>query len=215
MATEAIFIALALIAGVDLRVVGILGLALWQPVVAAFGVVAHVLRARSATTPGAANFCHLVARELRSGRDLRSAMAGAARSTGAVHLAAALDDGKPIELIGSVAAAEYPEIGDELAVVITAVASTGAASADLFEEMGDLALGQLEMAQEVATAIAPARASAAILIGLPVSYLAYQVVIGNASELFLLPGQRLLALVGWGLVLAGLVSSALIVKFVR
>jgi hypothetical protein len=71
---EVLVISWALAAGMDLRVIAILGVSLFLPFLA-FGVIGlHTLLNRPRTSTRSAVFCESVARELRSGASLRVAI---------------------------------------------------------------------------------------------------------------------------------------------
>jgi Flp pilus assembly protein TadB len=92
------------------------------------------------------------------------------------------------------------------------VAGSGGSSASLFDELGDLALAQIEIAEEIRVGTSPARSSAAVLIGLPVVYLTYQVGTGRVQDLLTRPLQQGLATVGIALVLVGTAVSLWLVR---
>lgn len=212
MTVEVALVAWALLVGVDWRVVTLIAVSLYLPVWALGAVFVHSLYNREKQASGSAVFCQSVARELRSGASLRGALTEASRAAGLVETTRLLEEGEPLGKVLPDYASSFPDIGSELAVVSGVAAETGVAAANLFDELGDLALAQIEMSEEVRVAAAPARASALVLVGLPTAYLGYQVGSGEAAELMADPVQRVLALVGIALVGAGLGLGILLIR---
>lgn len=212
---EGLLLALGLIAGIDWRVLSLLGVVFWSPVIALLGLVVHIFRNRPGPSMRTAVFCQSVARELRAGAALRGALGNAAASVDATSVLQLLQAGETFDIIVPVLTTEFSEVGLELGTVVDSVATSGAASAPLFEELGDLALAQMEMAEEIRVATAPARASALVLVGLPMLYLGYQLHSGRIGDLLSQPVQQGLTLVGWALALAGMAVSYLIVRKTR
>jgi Flp pilus assembly protein TadB len=107
---------------------------------------------------------------------------------------------------------EFPEIGNEIGPLVEAVAEAGSAAAPLFQELGELALSQVEVTEEIRVATAPARASALVLVGLPVAYLSYQLSTGAITDLLGNPAQQGIAVAGVILAGGGLVASLMLVR---
>lgn len=211
--SEAILVVSALLAGIDLRVIAMLALALTYPVLGLAAVVAHVMRSGGGEPTRSAVFCHSVARELRAGETIRSALAGAAHVAGLGDVAEDLERGLPLSEVLPVLGAGMPEIDDELVVLVEGVASSGSRSAALFDELGDLALAQVEMSEEIRMATTPARASSLVLIGLPFAYLTYRFSDGDFSVLLSDPTHTVIAVAGLVLVLTGLAMGWLLVRW--
>lgn len=208
---ELLVVGLAVGAGVDLRVVGALSFAILFPVWALVAVLFHVTRSKSSPSIRSAVFCQTVSRELLSGTSLRWALAAAAWDGQIDEVYRAVDSGEGWEEVGVLLEREFSDIGTELALVVKSVAASGSQSGSLFAELGDLALAQVEMAEEIRVATAPARSSAMILIGLPILYLGYQFKSGQLGELLALESSRGLAGIGLILFLLGIgVSFALV-----
>ncbi len=205
--TEVLFLSWALVAGVDWRVLALLSFALALPVWAAVAGGLHVVRHPTRISTDSAVFCHTVARELRSGATLRWALSSAARTTGAFDIADSIDTGDAIESIVGPLSDRFEEVGSELASVVESASVAGGASASLFEEMGDLALMHVEITEEVRVATAPARASTAVLLGLPLIYFGFLITTGRIEGMLTDTTQRGFALTGIGLVILGLGSS--------
>jgi len=201
---ETLLVVAVIGAGVDLRVAALVAMALWFPLLSVFPLMVHLIRSRPGRDTRAATFCQEVAREVRAGESLRAALDGAAQIVAATGISEAIATGDTIEQLLPGLRREFPEVGDELAIVVQSVAVSGAPAAPLFDELGDLALAQLEMAEEIKVATAPARASALVLVGLPIVYLGYQVGVGRMDALTARPIQQGLASIGLALVVVGI-----------
>lgn len=180
---EATALGIALIAGVDARRIIFLALALMVPIVViAVALVAALGRRRASDTESIA-FCEAVAGELRAGAHLADAVARslAAGGHGSVDLA-------HMESV-------FPEIGVELRAVIQS-AGSGARVADLFDEIGSLAIAQSEIVRELRVATAPAKVTAAVFVGAPVVYLGLRFGSGSLPSLLASSGQRIAGFVG-------------------
>lgn len=210
--SEWLVVAWALSAGMDWRVIVMLLASLIFPLWALAGIAVHVLVHRPGTSTRSAVFCQSVGRELRTGSSLRAAIADAARTVEADAISGSLDSGSLLEEVIPDLKAAFPEIGQEIGALVAAVAETGSAAAPLFQELGDLALARVETTEEIRVATSPARASVAVLIGLPTLYIGYQLSTGAVGDLLGNPAQQGVALVGMGLAGAGLLVSVLLVK---
>lgn len=208
-------IALAIAAGVDFRVVGALGVAMFFPVWGLGAVLFHAARSRSAPSMRSAVFCQTVARELSAGSSLRWALAAAASDGRIDELSRCVAGGSPWEEVGQLLEQEFSDIGDEIALVVQSVASSGSESGGLFAELGDLAAAQVEMTEEIRVATAPARSSAMILIGLPIVYLGFQLRSGQLGNLLAVESSRGLAGAGLVLFCIGIVVSLVLVRSSR
>ena len=209
---EMLLISAAMLAGVDFRALALLAAALLFPVWALAACLLHVVRNRTSTEGDGVLFCQAVARELRAGATLRDSLHAGALLVDRVDLAAAIADSGRLGDVSSRLSAAFPELSPELGLVVGAVSNTGTAAAPLFEELGDVALATVELSEEVRVATAPARASALVLIGLPLAFIAHQTSTGRIGDLLATPGQRLLALTGLALVVVGLVLSIIFVR---
>lgn len=210
--SEWLVVAWALSAGMDSRVVLLLLAALIFPLWALGGIAVHVLVHRPGTSTRSAVFCQSVGRELRTGAPLRTAIADAARAVDAEAISAHLDSGTLLAEVIPGMRAEFPEIGQEIGALVAAVAETGSTAAPLFQELGDLALARVETTEEIRVATSPARASIAVLVGLPALYLGYQLSTGALGDLLGNPAQQGVALVGLGLAGTGLLLSVVLVR---
>lgn len=209
---ESLLISWGLIAGADVRVVVLVSLAIWAPTIAGCLLFLHLYRSRYKPNTRSATFCQGVARELRAGTGLRTALEYSSSGVGADDLVSRIRGGDPLSSLATLFRSEFPEIGVEVETIVRSVAISGAASAPLFSELGDIALAQVELSEEIRVATAPARASSAILVGLPAAYLGYQLISGRFEELLGSPLQQGLAIVGTALVVLGILVSWLIVR---
>jgi hypothetical protein len=210
--SEWLVVAWALSAGMDYRVIALLLASLVFPFWALAGVAVHVLTQRPGTSTRSALFCQSVGRELRTGASLRAAIADGARAVEAHTISGSLDTGSLLVDVIPDLKAEFPEIGQEIGALVSAIAETGSAAAPLFQELGDLALALVETTEEIRVATSPARASIGVLVGLPALYIGYRLSTGAIADLLGNPAQQGVALVGMGLAGAGIVTSVLLVR---
>lgn len=192
--------------GVDVRRIVVLASAVYLPVVAGALVVLLIWKLRPDDTTRSAVFCEGVASELRAGSSLRSAVVDAARAAGV----AGLSPYEPMESIAGRIAENFAEVGDELKLTISMSARSGADSAALFDEIATLALAQAEIRREVSTATAPARATALVLVGAPVGYVAWRITGGGIGGVVGSSAQRIAAMAGLGVFLVGVGITALV-----
>ena len=210
-----VFIALALAAGVDWRRVAILTLAVAAPVPLAVVITVHCWRARPVHSMSATRFCEAVSGELRAGATIRASVEAAATSVGAVEISRCCRHGAPMNQIALAAKSEFSEIGPELGTLLARADGLGGSPAALFDEIGDLAMAQVEVAHEVSIATAPARTTGAVLLLVPILAIAWALTRGGIEGLLRQPSQRAAVLVGFGLVCAGITLSMLILRRAR
>jgi Flp pilus assembly protein TadB len=212
--TELILLGVAVGAGVGVRRATLLGLALHFPLGVLTAALVNALKSARRSDMGPALFCGSVAAELRSGSTLRQAISAAARAIEMPELAeSALDT--DIEALSSSVAAHFPGVGPELELTVTRVARTGAPAADLFDELSALAIAQSELRREIAVATAPAKATAAVLLGAPLIYLGWRFASGDLSGLWEDPTQRWATLSGLTLLLTGMLVAGLVMRWAR
>ena len=156
----------------------------------------HWWRNRETDDRQAVNFCEAVAAELRAGAPPRFAIAAAAHSTSSRGLARSADRGESMAKVAGEARRAFPGIGPELAACITRGASLGSPMADLFEEIGALALARDESWREMRAAMAPARASVLVLIAGPIGALWWANQRGDLGEYLSAPAQRISVAIG-------------------
>ena len=113
--------------------------------------------------------------------------------------------------IGSEAARLYPGVGPEIEATVKSAHQGGSRVADLFDEIGALALAQAEIVREVRVATAPARVTSALFLFAPVVFLVIQVQSGGIENLIADPRQKLMVAVGLALFLSGLVAAVAMV----
>lgn len=208
---EVLALAAGHLAGLDLRRLTLLAGALFFPIVTLAVIVLVVWKQDRGGGAKPAIFCDGVAAELRSGANLRDALASAASSADASAIAKLAQSGAPLTDVAASLREEYPSIGHELEMMVAATARTGARGADLFDEIGSLAMAQDEVEREVRIATAPARATAAVFLLAPTAYLFFQTRSGTLGSLFAAPGQRTAAILGLSLFLAGTAAAAAVV----
>jgi hypothetical protein len=117
--------------------------------------------------------------------------------------------------IALAAKSEFSEIGPELGTLLARADGLGGSPAALFDEIGVLAMAQVEVAHEVSIATAPARTTGAVLLLVPILAIAWALTRGSIEGLLRQPSQRAAALVGFGLVCAGITLSMLILRRAR
>jgi hypothetical protein len=162
-----------------------------------------------------ATFCDAVAAELRAGASARGAVETAAGSVDAQELVDLCRVGAPMGVIARRARSEFADIGDEIEALLARTDGIGVSPAAVFDELGNLALAQVEVVHEVATASAPAVATAAVLLVGPIVALAITASRAGFDDLLAQPAQRAAALVGSGLVVTGVAIAVLMLRRVR
>ncbi len=194
----------ALVMGVEIRRLALLIGSMFAPAPVGLLLAWHWWRNRPGVTTRSVLFCDAVAGELRSGASLRMAIADAAASIDAHSLRDLCDSGAPMNALAGHLGSEFPDVGKELSAVVEKVFLLGAPSADVFDEISGLALAQVEVAQEVASAAAPARATAFVLLIAPVLVLAFVGSRGGLDLYLRSPEQRGAVVIGLVTMTAGL-----------
>ncbi|HEY6635818.1 MAG TPA: hypothetical protein VI141_09440 [Acidimicrobiia bacterium] len=202
----ALGVAIAFASGVEPRRLVLLISAIYLPVVAGALILLVVWRSRHADGDGPAVFCEGVASELRAGASLRTALAAAA-TAGGTPMSATM----PLADLAARVGDMFPSLREELRLTILNAGRSGSDAAPLFDEIGSLALARAEIRREVRTATAPARATALVLGGAPVLYLANRAMSGSLESTLATSPQRISAMFGLGLFLLGLALTLLIV----
>ncbi len=208
-------IALAVGIGIEWRRLALLSMAVVAPLPMALLVAIHWWRARPGLSMRATRFCEAVSGELRAGASLRSSVETAAVSVEAAELARCCRMGAPMDQVARAAQDEFSEIGPELGTLLARVDGLGVSPAALFDEIGALALAQVEVAHEVSIASAPARATGAVLLVVPILALGWALTQGSLEGLLRHPAQRAAVVVGLALVVAGVTLSVLILRRAR
>jgi len=207
-----LLIAVAVGAGLEWRRIALLALAVAAPLLMAGLIAVHWWRSRSGLSMRPARFCEAVSGELRAGASLRASLEKAAVSVEAMEVARCCRMGAPMDQVARAAKAEFAEIGPELGALLARADGLGVSPAALFDEIGALALAQVEVAHEVSIASAPARATGAVLLLGPILAIGWAVTEGRLEGLLRQPAQRAAALVGFGLVGVGTTLSVLILR---
>jgi len=203
-------LAVAYARGVDPRRIALLAAAVYLPWAVAAVVAWIAWRARPDEDHRPSQFCEGVAAELRAGSTLREALVAASSSVG-VEL---WETGKSAAPISDTAAAvgdHFPAIREELRLTVINASRSGGQAADLFDEIGSLAIAQAEIKREVRIATAPGRATATLLVGAPVVYLVSQASSGGLGRMLESGQQRVAVLVGLALFLVGAAVATLVV----
>jgi hypothetical protein len=208
-------VASGLALGADWRRLALLVVALLLPVPSACVVAVHWWRARPGLSMRAARFCEAVSSELRAGASLRGGLEDGALSVEAWELARLCRTGASLGEIGREARVEFAEIGPELGALLARADGIGGSPAALFDEIGGLALAEVEVAHEVSIASAPARATGAVLLIVPLLAVGWAVTHRDLEPYLRHPAQRAAVLLGLALVAAGLVSSIMILRRAR
>lgn len=196
---ESVLIAIGIWAGADYRRAIILGTSVAFPLPFLLLVAFRWWNARSGISTTSVEFCHSVASELRAGSTLRSAVGEAARSVDAGELCDAAISGAPFSELARQAQTTFTDIGPELGACIDRAGPLGAPTADLFDEIGSVALARVDASREVQSALAPARATLIVLFGVPLIALWLFVSRGDLSDYLATPAQRLVILLGLGM----------------
>lgn len=205
---ELLALAGALVVGVDIRRVGFLAVALYLPVVVVGLVAIAMWKTRGDTEARSALFCEGVASELRAGSPLLNALTAARASVGSQHRAT--EHGSSIADVAEALGEEFKDVGIELEMTIKTAARSGSQAADLFDEIGSVAIARSEISHEVRVASSPARATAVVFVAVPVIYLVIQAQSGTLTHLLAAPEQRIAGVAGLLLFVVGIVSAALL-----
>lgn len=205
---EVLVIGLAYVAGVDPWRLGLLALAVFVPLALLPLVALVVMRAGSSFDDRAPLFCDAVSSELRAGGSLSSSLASAAAS---VNLRlSGLEAGATVSQLAVEISQEFEGIGRELGATIGAAARSGGRVADLFDELGAVAIAQSEIAREIRVSSAPARATAWFFVLAPTAFISLQAGSGSLGQLLDTPDQRVAVVVGIVLFLSGLCAVVLL-----
>lgn len=204
-------LAVAYAHGVDLRRIALLAASVYLPWAVACVVAWAAWKARPDEDQRPSLFCEGVAAEMRVGASLRDAISTAARSVGVPDLAGAGFQDAPISDVAAAAGDMFPALREELRLTIMSAWRSGSQAADLFDEIGSLAIAQSEIKREVRIATAPGRATAMLLVGAPVAYLLSRAGTVGLDQLLESGQQRVAVLVGLGLFLVGATAATAVV----
>jgi Flp pilus assembly protein TadB len=211
-----------LIAGMDWRLASLLVTAILQPwLVAALlmGLVLVDTRRVKRQRGGCSEEAHVllgVASELRSGQGIRSAIAEAGRRTSRLDFRSVrrlVASGAPLERISDAVATAMPIHGALAAAALRVADRTGGRVAEVFDSAAALALEEDELHQERRAATAAGRASAVIVVGIPVLVVLYRMLSGDlARNLSASPISAFLTIFGVTLLSLGIVVMMVLIK---
>ncbi len=210
-----VLVAFGVAAGIEWRRLLILALTLIAPVPMISVIALHWWRARPGLSMRAVRFCEAVSTELRAGATLRASLERAGVSVEASEIVTRCREGASMAEIALAAGAEFGEIGPELKALLARADDLGVSPAALFDEIGGLAIAQVELAHEVSIASAPARATGAVLLIAPVVAIAWALRRGGLEPFVRQPTQRAAVMLGLALVGAGLCVSIVILRRAR
>lgn len=205
-------LAVAFAVGVDVRRLLLLAGALYFPLVFALVVAVLAWRARPDSHNLSSLFCEGVAAELRAGSTLREALVTSASSLD--RNLAALGVSPLVAPLGDVAAAvaaTFPDIEHEVRLTVLNAARSGSDAADLFDEIGSLAMAKADIRHETRVATAPARATALFLVGAPIVFVINRLSTSGLDPLVASTPQRMVTLIGLGLFLTGTAVTLLLI----
>ncbi len=157
-----------------------------------------------------ARFADAVSGDLRAGSSLRQALVNACQSVPPPSGDVANVEELSVLELADVIGHRFRALGDELRLTINVAHRSGASAAEIFDEIGSLALAQSETQHEVRIAVAPGRATGLILLAAPMVFLAGQFATGGLSSLLTTPVQRWSMLIGACLVGLGAAGAGLI-----
>jgi Flp pilus assembly protein TadB len=207
---ELLALAVAVLAGVDLRRVGLLAGLVLMPLITAGLVALVVWKKRQSKKNASAIFCEGVASELRAGSLLPEALGAAATSVGSrIDFQGAVSEGSTTAMARTLGQ-EFEDVGIELEMTIRAAARSGSKAADLFDEIGSVAIARSEIAHEVRIASSPAKATAVVFIAAPALFLLVQARSGALTSFLAFPEQRMAGSAGLTLFVLGIGIAALL-----
>ena len=180
----------------------------YLPIPSVIAVSVLLWRQRPHRVSRASMVCSAVAAELRAGSVLRDALRAATESS-SIDLAH-VDWHGDIGRIGDELAHAIPEIGEELRLTVAAAIRSGSSTAVLFDELSAYSLAIEDVTREVAMATAPARATAALLVGAPFLFVLSSVTRGDLESLLASPAQRTAGMAGLLLFVSGLTAASLV-----
>lgn len=207
---ELLALAVAIVAGMDIKRVGILATAIYLPILVVGLALVTIWNTRRGTEARSALFCEGVAADLRAGSPLRDALVSASDSVGIGLQYDAMAHGGSLADIALALGEELDDVGIELEMTIKTAALSGSRAADLFDEIGSVAIAQSEIYHEVRVASSSARATVVVFVVFPVLYLVFQARSGSLARLVAAPEQRIAGVAGLMLFVVGIVVAALL-----
>lgn len=164
----------AFAAGMDIRRFAVLAAAVLAPFPSVLLVAYALWRGRRIAENRAALLCEAVSAELRAGASLRTALETSAASVGCHAASRLAHSGAPLADVAHAVGDSLPEIRAELELTMVSAQRSGARVADLFEEIGGLAIAGAEVAREVRISTSPVRATLIVFAAAPLAYLAWR-----------------------------------------
>lgn len=216
---EALALAGGLVGGVELRLLVLLGAAIWMPIPTAVAVLVAVMLGRRdeirSRAGGDVRFAETVAGELRAGASLRAALRVAcAEKTGGRRIVRRLDVGEPLpEAIEGIEEL-VPSIGSLIQAAVGAGGGSGR-MVPIFEELVVHASAEEAARAEMRAAVAPVKASMTVMVGAPVAYMVWSAATGRLARLMALPGGVWLASIGGALFLFGVLMMVIMARRAR
>ena len=202
---------------------GLLLAAIWEapvisaPVLAGGCVWAHRQRRGQQTGGAVAAFHRSVAAELRAGRSLRLAVAGASRHVAdlnVIGIARLAESGRPLEEIAAKLIQE-PRLASA-ATAIKVAAMTGGSVAPVFDALTAEAVDEEALRLEQRALTAQARLSVAVVGGFPLCVLAAQLFSGELNRLIARgPAGVSLVTIGVSLLTSGLLVVVWLIRRAR
>jgi hypothetical protein len=117
--------------------------------------------------------------------------------------------------VAKAASSDFDQVGPELEALLARTGDIGVSPAALFDEIGSLALAQVEVAHEVSMASAPARATGSVLLLAAVMGVGWALSRGGLEPFLRHPAQRAAIVVGAALVVGGVALSIVILRGAR
>lgn len=212
----------ALVAGMDWRLAILAAAAILQPWLVGALLVALVLvesrreRKRGDGCSEEAQVLLGVAGELRAGQGIRSAMtAGGQRSSRLDFrpVRRLVASGAPLDRISRAVEEAMPVHGTLASAALRVADRTGGRVAEVFESAAGMALEEDELLQERRAATAQARASAVVVVGVPVLVIVYRILSGDlARSISANALSALLTFAGVTLLALGVVVMLVLIK---
>ncbi len=216
--TAIAIIAVAVASGVSAAVAAGLVVLVWQPWVGLFGLLRPLVRSANAVEATEVEVLVSIASDLRAGQSLRQALAPpAARTKGhPLHEVGRLAmAGAPMSSLEPSLGAALPASAALLVPALTMLQLSGGSAAVVFEQLAASRSMQVSLEREFRAALAPARASAAIMAVLVAGAILWLVVTGRATAVFALDVGRILGLIGVAFFGVGAAIFVLMVRRIR
>jgi hypothetical protein len=210
-----LLIAAGVAAGVEWRRMGALVLGLTVPALFVGVVALAWWRSRPGLSMRSVRFCEAVSAELRAGASLRQSVERSALAVEAHGVARLCREGAPMSVVSRTASEDFDQVGPELRALLARAGDIGVSPAALFDEIGALALAQVEVAHEVSMASAPARATGSVLVLAALAGVGWALTRGGLEPYLRHPAQRAAVVVGAVLVVLGVAVAIVILRRAR